>query len=215
MTEGFTICFDGTSASGKGSISRRVAERYGAAYLDTGKLYRAMAFLFKSKKIAGNYADEASRIFLEFDEALLESDLLLDESLGVLASEISKDSKVRVVLLDFQRDFINQNSKIVLDGRDTGSVICPDADLKFFIDADVRVRAQRRTEQLQEKKSNLRLDYEEILDSLMQRDFNDKNRNISPLVISEGAFVIDNSMMHLDILLKKIFELIDSFVHQA
>ena len=213
------ITFDGTSASGKGSIASAVAARYGFAYLDTGKLYRLVALIIYNEKLQDCFLDKLDdikgvlfskggkyNISLGISEHLL-FDLYL-EHISKLASKIAKEQSIRDLLFDYQRDFVTKNSQgVVLDGRDTGSVICPEADKKFYIDADVKVRAHRRYLQMKNKEG---VSEKEIEESLRKRDEQDKNREIAPLIVAEGAAEIDNSKNSLEDTVQKIVALIDS-----
>lgn len=202
------ITFDGTSGSGKGTIASSVARSLIFAYLDTGKLYRAFAYLVLSQDLLESFEDNAYNIAGQIEPELLNLESLYSEQVAAIASKIAKSSNVRASLIDMQRNFVKNNKNVVLDGRDTGSVICPNADYKFYIDADIEVRATRRLAQLQEKGLSEK-GYEDILSDLQQRDFNDKNRKIAPLIIPQGAVEIDNSNVSKEEVIKKILELID------
>ena len=136
---------------------------------------------------------------------------LRSEKITKISSEIAKLKFVRQKLLSLQREFANfppNGIGSVIDGRDITSVIIPNAEIKFYIDADIEVRATRRLAQLQEKGISEK-GYEDILSDLQQRDFNDKNRKIAPLIIPQGAVEIDNSNVSKEEVIKKILELID------
>jgi cytidylate kinase len=202
------ITFDGTSGSGKGTIASSIARSLSFSYLDTGKLYRAFAYLVLSQDLLESFEDNAYNIAGQIEPELLNLESLYSEQVAAIASKIAKSSNVRASLIDMQRNFVKNNKNVVLDGRDTGSVICPNADYKFYIDADIEVRATRRLAQLQEKGISEK-GYEDILSDLQQRDFNDKNRKIAPLIIPQGAVEIDNSNVSKEEVIKKILELID------
>ncbi|MBL6785007.1 MAG: (d)CMP kinase [Rickettsiales bacterium] len=202
------ITFDGTSGSGKGTIAAKVADHYQAAYLDTGKLYRAFAFLVLKHDMLDNFVKKSGELVSMINQDILSLDELYSEEIAKIASKIAKEKSVRQSLISMQRNFAKSHQNVVLDGRDTGSVICPEADHKFYIDADVTIRARRRFEQLIQKGIQNR-SLESITDDLKQRDFNDKNRSEAPLIIPEGANVIDNSYGSVDIVVKKVLELID------
>ena len=202
------ITFDGTSGSGKGTIASSIARSLSFSYLDTGKLYRAFAYLVLSQDLLESFEEEACNIAGQIEPELLNLESLYSEKVASIASKVAKSSNVRNSLIDMQRNFVKNNKNVVLDGRDTGSVICPNADYKFYIDADIEVRATRRLAQLQEKGISAK-GYEDILSDLQQRDFNDKNRKIAPLIIPQGAVEIDNSNVSKEEVIKKILELID------
>ena len=206
--EYFVITFDGTSASGKGTIAKKVAAHYGYAYLDTGKLYRALAFNIKQYSNLENYKKSLITLTQKITPELLYNEALYNEEITYLASQIASESEVRSALLAFQRDFITEHKKLVLDGRDTGSVIYPEAQAKFYIDADVKIRAQRRYEQTKHLNNNITISA--IESSLSERDHRDMNRKISPLIIPKNAYVIDNSYETIEQIVKKIIDIIDS-----
>jgi cytidylate kinase len=138
-------------------------------------------------------------------ESDLEPEELFSEKVGAVASVIAKNSELRAALFDFQKNFVEQGKKLqggaVLDGRDTTTIICPDADFKFFVTADVEIRAKRRFAQLQ-------TDYEEILSQLKRRDENDLNRADAPLKIASDAHVIDNGSLSIEEGFQKILAII-------
>jgi len=202
------ITFDGTSGSGKGTIASSVAKSLNFAYLDTGKLYRAFAYLVLSQDLLKSFEDNAKSIAEQIDPELLNLGSLYSEEVAAIASKIAKLSNVRSSLIDMQRSFVKNNKNVVLDGRDTGSVICPNADYKFYIDAKIQVRAERRLAQLKEKGISEK-GLADILSDLQQRDLNDKNRKIAPLIVPYGAVEIDNTNVSKEEVIKKILELID------
>ena len=140
------------------------------------------------RKCAKNFASNIS-------EADLEREELFDEVVGATASIIAKSSKLRDALFNFQKNYVEEGKKnkngCVLDGRDTTTIICPDADFKFFVTADVEIRAKRRSQQIAG-------DFEEILQQLKKRDDNDFNRQIAPLKIADGAFIINNGDLSIE-----------------
>jgi CMP/dCMP kinase len=209
MVKNIIITFDGTSASGKGSIASRVAKSLGFKYLDTGKLYRAFAYIASRDNCLIEFASFADEIAGKITDDILQLDSLYSEDIAKVASLIAKAPEVRQSLIDLQRDFANHGTGVVLDGRDTGSVICPDADYKFYVDADVAIRAQRRLAQLHEK-NIFNKSLSEIAFDLEARDDQDKNRKIAPLVIPPGAKQIDNGVNPLDVTVRKVLELIDN-----
>ena len=203
------ITFDGTSASGKGTIAKKVAQNFSYAYLDTGKLYRALSLLMIKKSITNPQNSDLHSLVVEITPKLLSSNSLYDEKVTNFASKIAARAEVREVLVHFQKDFINNNKGVVLDGRDTGSIICPKAKFKFYIDADIEVRARRRYLQNQDDYVKQKISLQQIKNSLLLRDKNDKERKIAPLIIPEGAHIIDNSYDHLEQIIKKIIDIID------
>jgi len=195
------IAIDGPSASGKGTLAKKLARHFNFAYLNTGAIYRLVAFRVLQQGFDANNIDlEIPNLVANITELDLEKEELFSEETGVIASIIAKNQQLRDALFKFQKDFI-QNSVVnyggcVTDGRDTTTVICPDADFKFFIQADVEIRAKRRFEQLQKKGDDV--NYEEILGQLKKRDENDMNRSNSPLKIADSAIIIDNGNLSIE-----------------
>ena len=196
MHKKLVIAIDGPSASGKGTLAKKIAQHFDLAYLNTGAIYRAVALKMIELKI--NFDDFEKNIFnliANISEADLERDELFDEVVGATASIIAKSSKLRDALFNFQKNYIEEGKKnkngCVLDGRDTTTIICPDADFKFFVTADVEIRAKRRSQQIAG-------DFEEILQQLKTRDDNDFNRQIAPLKIADGAFIINNGDLTIE-----------------
>jgi len=201
------IAIDGPSASGKGSLAKRVARHFDVPYLNTGALYRLIAWRVLEQNIdPQNIDDQIESLAQNITEDNLELEDLFSEKVGAVASIVAKNPLVRKALFDFQRDFASEGKEqkggCVLDGRDTGSVICPDADFKFFVTAAVEIRAKRRFEQLVAKGDDV--SYDEILAQLKKRDENDSNRKDAPLVVAQGAVVIDNSELSIEDGVEKI-----------
>ena len=194
------VAVDGPAASGKGTIARRLAEHLGFARLDTGLLYRAVA----RRVIDGNGdpadSDSAVRAARGLEAADLADEGLRDEAVAEAASVVAADAGVRAALLDFQRAFAaappDAAPGAVLDGRDIGTVVCPDAEVKLFLDASPEVRARRRVRELRERGSNAI--YAAVLRDMETRDARDRDRAVAPLAPAEDAFVIDTSTMNAD-----------------
>ncbi len=186
-----TIAIDGPASSGKGTLARRLAEHLGFAYLDTGSIYRAVGLklIYSGKDpYDKRTACEAARTLSEHD---LSNPRLRQERIGKAASIISAIPEVRAILLDYQREFAKNPKGAVLDGRDIGTVVCPDADLKIFITASLETRAQRRHRELQGE--NIEVVYESVLQDLRERDERDATRSVAPLVPADDAVIIDTS----------------------
>ena len=186
------IAVDGPAASGKGTIARALAAHYGLPHMDTGLLYRAVALnLVRFGGDPGNVFEAVRACDLgsvSFDDPELRSELV-----GSYASRISAYPAVRSHLLDRQRDFAGQAGGAVLDGRDIGTVIAPDATVKLFVTASAEVRAHRRLAELTAR--GLNAHYEEVLVDIHARDDRDANRNAAPLVQAEDALLLDTSDM--------------------
>jgi cytidylate kinase len=190
------IAIDGPSASGKGTIAKKLAIYFDLAYLNTGAIYRLIALRIIDAKIdPNNFQHHLTQLTKNISEKDLENEELFSEKVGGIASIIAKNKILRESIFQFQLDFVNQGKinkqGCVLDGRDTTTVICPDADYKFFITADVEIRAQRRFKQFPN------LDYQHILEQLKKRDENDFNRKESPLKIASDAIIVDNGNLSI------------------
>jgi cytidylate kinase len=189
------IAIDGPAASGKGTLGKRLAHHYGYRHLDTGVIYRAVAKAMLD--LGAELTDEvrAVAVALELDPEKFGDPVLKTQKVGDAASVVSAIPKVREALVNFQRHFAEGPPGAVLDGRDIGTVICPDADVKIFVVADPRVRARRRT--LEAKARGEDADEALVLADIIKRDERDQNRAIAPLKPACDAYLLDNS--HLDI----------------
>ena len=203
----FVVAIDGTAASGKGTLGKKIAEHFDFHYLDTGILYRVVAFSLQYdsdlSKISAKKVQNALNLLTNKNFNITS---LRNEKITQKASEISKNKIVRDSLLSYQRDFAFQNGGSVLDGRDIGTVVCPDADVKIFVDADVKIRAKRRYDQLFINSKDLHL--KNILNDLSKRDNLDTNRELSPMVPAKDAFLLDTSNLTVEEALKKIIVII-------
>ena len=189
------IAIDGPAASGKGTLARRLAGHYGLRHLDTGVIYRAVAYALISRSVDLHDEAAAVRAAQTLDIRTFDDPALRSHQVGSAASIVSAVPQVRAALVEFQRQFASQPPGAVLDGRDIGTVICPNADVKIFVVADPKVRAHRRT--LEARGRGEDLDEAAILADILARDERDRNRAISPLKPAEDAYLLDNS--HLDI----------------
>ena len=190
------IAIDGTAASGKGTLGRTLAMRLGLDYLDTGQLYRAVGLAVKQAGVnLEDASDETLKTLIDqLDLCQKFGPELRSSEIGELASKVAATAQVRASLLERQRDFAHNppNGKgAVLDGRDIGSVILPDADAKFFIDAAADIRATRRHLELKARGEDI--EFSEVLADIIKRDCRDKNRTVAPLIAAEDAFFIDSS----------------------
>ncbi|MGB3738593.1 MAG: (d)CMP kinase [Pontixanthobacter sp.] len=189
------IAVDGPTASGKGTLSKRLAEHLNVPHLDTGLLYRAVGYQAHLNDGDPDNSDDALAA-TRFPDDLLADPALRDEATGALASRASVHPAVRRALFDRQRAFAAQTGGAVLDGRDIGTVIAPDADVKLFITASVEARAKRRFAEMQARGAAVTLDA--IADDLRRRDERDTQRKDAPLVAADDALVIDTSAMTID-----------------
>lgn len=185
-TTGFTIAIDGPAASGKGTISKALARHFGFAHLDTGLLYRAVG----AKVLEGATPEDAARALVTAD---LENDALRLPTVAQAASRVAAVPEVRAALVDFQRSFAARAGGAVLDGRDIGTVICPDAPVKLFVIAQAEVRARRRFAELEGKGIETSLDA--VLADVLARDARDMGRADAPLRPAPDAVQIDTSDM--------------------
>ena len=203
----FIVAIDGTAASGKGTLAKKTANHFGFKYLDTGILYRVVAYYLKSSEIHSEISKQKVQdsLRLLFNKNFQLSNLR-NEEISLKASIISKNKIVRDNLLTYQREFAIQEGGTVLDGRDIGTVVCPNADIKIFVDADIEIRAKRRYNQYRKNNSNLNL--RDIIDDLTKRDYLDKNRQLSPLVSAKDAYLLDTSNITSEDGLKKIIQII-------
>ncbi|WP_281299747.1 MULTISPECIES: (d)CMP kinase [unclassified Iodidimonas] len=191
------IAIDGPAASGKGTLGRRLAQFYGLAYLDTGSLYRAVGLaLLRDNPASGDRIDErrAAVLARHLDVATLHDPALRDEATGAAASKVAAIPDVRTALLAFQRQFAQKGA--VLDGRDIGTVVCPDADVKLYVTASDAVRAQRRFEELRQKGVETSLGA--VLADLRERDARDQARATAPLTRAEDAVLLDTTELDIE-----------------
>lgn len=185
----FTVAIDGPAASGKGTIGRAVAAHFGFEHLDTGLLYRAVG----RRMLAGEGPLDAARAL---GPGELEGAELRGPEVAEAASKVASIPEVRAALVDFQRAFAHRAGGAVLDGRDIGTVICPDAAVKLFVTASDAVRAGRRWKELRERGLDVGVD--EVLADLRARDQRDSTRADAPLKAAEDAVVLDTTEMSID-----------------
>ncbi len=200
------IAVDGPAASGKGTIARALAKHYKLAHLDTGLLYRAVAENVRRMEL--NPAIEADAVAASnFDDALLDDPALRSDQAGQLASIVSAHPLVRAALLQRQRKFAQQEGGAILDGRDIGTVIAPDADAKLFVKATPQIRARRRHAELKAAGSTISLD--KVLADIRARDLRDTGRDAAPLVMAPDAGILDTSFLSIESAVRRAIELVD------
>ena len=201
------IAVDGPAASGKGTIARALAAHYGIPHLDTGGLYRAVAL---SLRRAGGDPDNEGDALADtgFPDGLLADPELRAEETGVLASRLSAYPAVRAALLKRQRDFAHQQGGAVLDGRDIGTVIAPEADAKLYVIASPRVRAERRATEMTGQGQKADIDVMES--EIAARDARDMGRDNAPLAQADDADLLDTSELTIDAAIQRAIALVDA-----
>ena len=215
-----SIAIDGPAGAGKSSIAKALSKRLGYIYIDTGAMYRAVALFFVENNISDGadsriesllekleisikYEDGAQKVILNGEDV---TDKLRLEEIGKLASKFSAIGSVREKLVALQRK-LAQKENVVMDGRDIGTVVLPNADLKIYLSASSKVRAKRRYLELLEK-GHTDLDINEIEDEIIKRDEADMNREISPLKQADDAYYLDSSDMTLEEVVSKILSMV-------
>jgi cytidylate kinase len=195
----FTVAIDGPAAAGKGTISKAVAAHFGFAHLDTGLLYRAVG----AKVLNGMDALKAAQTLEPVD---LDSDDLRNPDVAQAASRVAVNSDVRTALVAFQRQFATRDGGAVLDGRDIGTVICVDADVKLFVTASSSKRAQRRMDELNAK--GMGLTFAAVLEDVEARDKRDSERATAPLKPAEDAVMLDTTDLTADAAIARAISLV-------
>jgi cytidylate kinase len=202
------IAVDGPSAAGKGTLARRLAAHYGLGFLDTGLLYRAVAALVLEAGADPEDSAMAARIAQKLEPADLKRADLRDERVGQAASVVAAHPAVRTALLAYQRSFGRTPPGAVLDGRDIGTVVCPDAEVKIFITASLEARARRRVKELREK--GIDAIQSRVLVEMTERDARDGGRVVAPLKPADDALVIDTTDLGPDEVFHRVVSFIDS-----
>jgi len=190
------ITIDGPAASGKGTIARRVAEHYRLPHLDTGLLYRGVAIRLLDRGHALDDGTAAAAAARELDLASLDAKRLRQRSIGEAASRVAVFPEVRAALLKLQKDFAHRPEGAVLDGRDTGTVIAPEADVKIFVTASAEMRAARRLRELAAKGEEMTLDA--VLAAIRERDRRDSERAVAPLKPAADAVLLDTTDLDIE-----------------
>ncbi|HLG88867.1 MAG TPA: (d)CMP kinase [Alphaproteobacteria bacterium] len=218
------IAIDGPAASGKGTLARRIAEKLGFAWLDTGLLYRAAGMVAVDlgadpgkERAAAQAATQLTERIAADGPGLLQDPRLRTDEAAAAASKLSAVAAARAALLDFQRTFArnppNGAPGAVLDGRDIGTVICPDADVKLFVTATVEERARRRVKELQGR--GQAAIYTAVLEDLKQRDARDSQRAVAPLKQAADAVLLDTSALDADQALAAALAMIDRILSRS
>jgi cytidylate kinase len=190
------IAIDGPAASGKGTVARRLASHFGLPHLDTGLLYRGVGKAMLDQGLDLDNEEQAETAALTLDPQQLDDEALRGAQMGEAASRIAGHPKVRMALLTLQRDFALQSGGAVLDGRDIGTVICPDATAKLFVTASAQERARRRHRELQKHGDSIGFD--EVLADIERRDERDSARSSAPLIKARDACLLDTTNLDIE-----------------
>lgn len=211
------IAIDGPSGSGKGTVSKLLKDKLNLIYIDTGAMYRCIALNALKNHI--DLSDEKALIdmALKCDISFSSDKVLLDgcdvsseirsEEVSTAASIVSRIKEIRQIMVEKQRKFAKSNN-IIMEGRDITTVVLPDALYKFYLDASLEVRAKRRYEQNKEK--NINSSYEEVLENMKQRDYNDMHRDVGTLKIGDDVIYIDSTNMTISEVVSKIIDIVGS-----
>lgn len=206
------IAIDGTLASGKGTIARRLSGWFGLPYMDTGQLYRATGVSALNQNIDFDDPDALAKVARTLDLNDFLEDELRTADAGLAASKVAVVPAVRAALLDLQRAFANQAKGAVLDGRDIGTVVCPHADVKLWVDAAVETRATRRWKELTAKGEILSL--EDMIAQLKERDERDRNRADAPMIAAADSVLIDTTELTIDAAVDKARAAVEAVIAQ-
>ncbi|WP_456457057.1 (d)CMP kinase [Thermovibrio sp.] len=210
------ITIDGPAGAGKSTLAREIAKRFGYFYLDSGALYRAIGYACKQKGVNLESQKEVLNCAKKLNLKLQANKVLLNGAdvsseirtpeAGLLASKVAKHPKVRELVIEFLRKEA-EGKKVVIDGRDAGTYIFPEAQLKIFLTASPEERARRRYKELINK--GFKVSYDQVLKEINERDELDKKRETAPLKIPEGALIIDTTNKRIEDLIKELLPLID------
>ena len=222
----YSIAIDGPSGSGKSTVAKAVAAKLGFLYVDTGAIYRTVGVFAKRNGIDPHdeqalgarlcdvdinikWIDGTQHVFLSGEDV---SEEIRTPEMSMYASAVSALGKVRAFLLEMQREFA-RNNNVIMDGRDIGTVVLPNADVKIFMYATARARAERRYKELLQKGKSVT--YDEVLSDMIERDKNDSERALAPCKPAEDAVMLDNSEIPLEQNVEKVLEIINEKINVA
>jgi len=201
------VAIDGPAAAGKGTLAKRLAEHYALPYLDTGLLYRLVGRMMAARNLDPDDPVAASRVAATIDPEALADPHLRGHETGELASRVAVHPGVRSALIDFQRAFATRPGGAVLDGRDIGTTIAPQADVKIFVTATPEARARRRTDELKAK--GRAVEYDRILAEIRERDARDAGRAAAPLAKAANAHLLDTTDMDIETAFRTAVDIIE------
>ncbi len=225
MKDKFIVAIDGPAGSGKSTIAKRIAQHFNFLYIDTGAMYRALTL--KAMEEGVDFQD-TNKLQLLADKTKIDLEYLSKNSLKVFLDNrdvtlairspevtnsvfyIAKDAAIRKKMVDLQRSLARKHKKAVLEGRDIGTVVFPDADIKFFLDAHLGERAGRRFKELKERKSKTKVSFKQIEQDISQRDKKDKTRKVAPLKRAVDAIYIDTTNLSIKEVFQKVREKVEN-----
>lgn len=222
----YSIAIDGPGGAGKSTIAKIIAEKLGCIYIDTGAMYRAVGLFAVRKGIDTLDADALEKILDEIEINIENvkgemriflcgedvSDKIRTPEISMAASNVARVVPVRLKLVELQRKLAKENS-VIMDGRDIGSFVLPDADVKIYLTADAEDRASRRYDELILK--GQQVEFEDVLEDMKRRDYNDSNREFAPLCKAEDALLVDTTGLELEQSVEKLFNIIMSIIAQV
>lgn len=215
---GFAMAIDGPAGAGKSTIAKITGQKLDLVYIDTGAMYRAMAYYFVNNNVDAEDTEAVKKacdsinikiVYEDGAQQVILNDMnitkhLREEAIGKMASNVAKLSDVRSKLVSLQREMAS-NGRVIMDGRDIGTCVLPDAEVKIYLTASSKVRAKRRYDELVAKGEEC--DIDEIEKDIINRDYEDMNREISPLKQADDAICVDTSDMNIDEVVAKLIEI--------
>lgn len=206
------IAIDGPAASGKGTISKQLAKHFGLPHMDTGLLYRAVGYAIRDDLDQPDWEARAIETAQALELSHFHEDDLTTADAGVAASKVARVPDVRAALQKVQKDFAHQQGGAILDGRDIGTRICPDADVKLYITADASARAVRRTKQLNAR--GVDVTFDQILDQIEKRDADDRDNPAGAFYVAPDAHLLDTTKLSIETAFQAALELVNSVLAQ-